>query len=193
MKALKECHNDVIEIFGYGVQVFLALLTLHDHLHKQISSGETKKSNRMFFGDSDPNSPEAKYQYRREFGYLLDASAKNGPLSVIHNRSVVTLLCSTWEDRHRPRIAKEIGFKCKNDLESDVFKDVNVYRRAIIHAGGKLQEKPKVFRFFEKGEEVSLTQKHIDLIFRQVVDELNRIGREHYGTDPQFSFDRPMN
>ena len=188
MKALKECHNDVIEIFGYGVQVFLALLTLHDHLHKQISSGETKKSNRMFFGDSDPNSPEAKYQYRREFGYLLDASAKNGPLSVIHNRSVVTLLCSTWEDRHRPRIAKEIGFKCKNDLESDVFKDVNVYRRAIIHAGGKLQEKPKVFRFFEKGEEVSLTQKHIDLIFRQVVDELNRIGREHYGTGPAVQF-----
>ena len=51
MKALKECHNDVIEIFGYGVQVIGALFTWHDLLRKRISSGKTKKSNQMFFGN----------------------------------------------------------------------------------------------------------------------------------------------
>ena len=193
MNALQECHRDVIEIYGYGVQVIGALFTWHKHLCDQISSGKTKKSNRMFFGDSNPNHPEAKYHYQRDFGYLLDMSANNGPLSVIHRRSVVTLLYSAWEDRHRALIAEEIGFKSKNDLNSDVFRDVNVYRRAIIHAGGRLRDEPKVFGFFEKGEEVSLTHKHIDLIFRHVVDELNRIGKEHYGTDPQFSFGHPLN
>ena len=78
-------------------------------------------------------------------------------------------------------------------LESDVFQDVGVYRHAIIHRGNKLQKEPKVFLFFGKGEVVSLTDDHIDIIFRTVVDELNRIGREYYGTDPQFRFDRPMN
>ncbi len=195
MKALKECHSDIIEIYGYGVQVITALSTWHGWLRNQISSGKTKKSNRMFFSadEEDPNRPEAKYQYQRDVGHLLDVAAKEGPLSVLHRRSVVTLLYSTWEDRHRAMMATEIGLKSKDDLKSDVFKDVNVYRRAIIHAGGKLQDKPKVFCFFEKGEEVSLTQKHIDLIFRHVVEELNRIGREHYGTDPQFSFDKQLN
>ena len=193
MKALRECHSDIIEIYGYGVQVIGALFTWHERLHNQISSGKTKRSHRMFFGDGDPNRPEAKYQYQRDFGYLLDESALNGPLSVIHRRSVVTLLYSAWEDRHRAMIAEEIGLNSKDDLKSDVFRDVNVYRRAIIHAGGKLRDEPKVFNFFKKGEEVSLTSKHIDLIFRRVVDELNRIGRVYYGTDPQFSFDQSLN
>ena len=192
MKALRECHADVIEIYGYGIQVIGALLIWHDFLRKQISSG-TKKSNRMFFGKGDPNLPGAKSQYQRDYGYLLDSSVNNGPLSVTHRRSVVTLLYSDWEHKHRPEIAKELGFEKSQELESDVFQDIGVYRRAILHRGNKLQKDPEVFRFFGKGEGVSLTSDHIDTIFRGVVDELNRIGREYYGTDPQFSFDQPMN
>ena len=193
MKALRECHADVIDLYGYKLQVAIALSFWHKELGKMISSGPTTRSNQLSVGPSDPNRPGATYQYRRNIGYLLDASASDGTTSVIHRRSVVTLLYAAWEDLHRSRIAKEIGLNCKNDLKSDVFRDVNVYRRAIMHASGKLQDEPKIFNFFKKGEEVSLTSQHIDLIFRGVVDELNHIGIEHYQTDPQFSFDHPMN
>ena len=167
---------------------------MHDHFGKMLSfSSQTKNSELVFFHTGEPNHPEATYQYRKDFGTLLDASAKNGEISVTHRRSIMTLLHSAWEDRYRKMIANEIGLKCKNCLKSDVFQDVNIYRQAVIHAGGKLGKEPKVFRFFGKGEEVSLTSDHIVLIFRRVVDELNRIGRNCYHTDPQFRFDWPLN
>lgn len=193
MKALRECHGDVIDIYGYGVQVTLGLNLWREWLRELISSGKVRNLDLpVAFGQGHPKRPEAAYQYQRDFRYFLAVSDKDGTTQVIHRRSMVTLLCSAWEDRHRALIAKELGFKCKNELESDVFKDVNVYRRAIIHAGGKLRDEPKVFHFFRRGEVVSLTDDHIDTIFRRVVDELNRIGRDHYGADPQFNFDQPL-
>ena len=193
MKALRECHADVIDLYGYKLQVAIALSLWRDQLHKMASRGATTRSNQVSFGQDDPAHPGATYQYRRDYGFLLDASASDGTTSTLHRRSVVTLLYSDWENKHRPGIAKEIGFEKSQELESDVFQDIGVYRHAILHRGGKLQKEPQVFRFFRKGEIVSLTNEHVDTIFRGVVDELNRIGREYYGTDPQFSFDQPMN
>ena len=170
----------------------MALSVWHDELRESISSGKVENSNRMMvFGMHSPDHPEANCQYKRPSVYFLDATASNGTTSVFHRRNMVTLLYSTWEDRHRALIAKELGLS-KDDLKSAVFRDVNVYRRAIAHAGGKLPDEPKVFHFFRKGEEASLTNAHIEFIFRSVVDELNRIGRDCYGTDPEFSFDQPL-
>lgn len=193
MEALRECHADVVDLYGYKLQVAIAISLWHEKISEMLSSPPTTRSNQMSFGQGAPNRPGATYQYRRSFGHLLDTSASNGMTPVIHRRSVVTLLYAAWEHTHRRRIAEEVGFQESNDLKSDVFQDVGVYRHAILHRGNKLQKEPKVFRFFGKGEVVSLTNEHVDIIFRGVVDELNRIGREHYGMDPRFSFEQPMN
>lgn len=192
MKALKDCHSDVIDVYGYGIQIITALDAWHKQLRELISSGQVDNLNRsVALGMDSPDDPALTFQYKRPIGYILDASSTNGTTLVMHRRNMVTLLYSTWEDRHRALIAKELG-KGKNDLKSDVFGDVNMYRQAAIHAGGKLDKEPKVFRFFKKGEEASLTNEHIEVIFRYVVDELNRIGKDHYSTNPQFSFDQPL-
>ena len=73
-----------------------------------------------------------------------------------------------------------------------MFGDVRSYRHAIVHAGGRLGTEPKVFRFLAKGDKVTLTADHIDIIFRAAVDDLNRIGEEYFGTNPRFNFETSM-
>ena len=192
MKALTEFHRELVAIYGYGVQVSTALTLWHQWLNKKLSSQTTTPDNEMFFGKSDPNDPDAFYVYRRTFGYLLAASKPDGNTSVIHRRNLVALLYMSWEDQHRDRIAKEAGLEDKNDLGSDVFGDVRSYRHAIMHAGGRLGTEPRVFRFFAKGDKVTLTADHIDIIFRAAIDDLNRIGEEYFGTNPGFNFETPM-
>ena len=192
MNALTEFHRELVAIYGYGVQVSTALMFWHQWLNKQVSSHTRTPDNEMFFGKSDPNDPDAFYVYRRTFGYLLAASKPNGDTSVIHRRNLVTLLYTSWEDRHRGKIAKEAGLEDKNELGSDVFGDVRRYRHAIMHTRGRLRVEPKVFRFFRKGDKVTLTADHMDIIFRTAIGDLNRIGKEYFGTNPRFNFETPM-
>ena len=192
MKALTDFHLDVVAMYGYGVQVSRALDFWHKWLSKQTSSGSATADNEIFFGDSDPNIPDATYVYRRTFSYLLDASSPNGNTLVIHRRSLVALLYASWEDRHRNRIAMEAGLKQKNDLGSDVFGDVRMYRNAIMHANGALRDEPRIFRFFKKGDRVVLSSDHIETMFKTAIDELNRMGKEYFGTNPRFSFEEPL-
>ena len=194
MKALGVCHAELLDIYGYSVQVGAALGHWHTHLQEVVrGNNPTTQYHKLLFGRGDPNRPDAAYQYERTFGSLIAASAKEGITSVIHKRSVVTLLYSAWEDRHRQRIATEVGLESKNNIKSDVFRDLMLYRRAIVHASSKLRDEPKVLRFFGKNEIICLTDEHLDMAFREVVNELNRIGTTYYGCDPCLSFDYPLN
>ena len=192
MNALKECHRDIVDIYGYAVQVVTAVGFWHQMLEGWIDTGVARPNYPISFGIGDPNQPNAMYSYERTLRYCLEASAKEGSIMVLHRRSLVVLLYSAWEDNHRGRVAGEIGLKSKNDLKSDVFGDVRAYRRAIIHASGKLVTKPKVLPFFKKGEEVDFTCEHIDHIVIAIVEELNRIGTDYYGTNPNFTFEQPL-
>ena len=192
MNELSRFHGEIVDIYGYMVQVNMAILQWNAFLKARIPEGSTTPDNTIFFGKGDPNRPGAKYQYHARYGDLIDASGKRGITSIIHRRSIVVLLVASWEDGYRARIAKECGIG-KNSLESDVFHDLNKYRQAILHAGGKLQVEPKEIDFFAKGDIVELTENHMDSIFRLVVHDLNRIGQAHYGTDFKFTFEKDLN
>ncbi|MCY4519254.1 MAG: hypothetical protein OXC13_00575, partial [Caldilineaceae bacterium] len=45
----------------------------------------------------------------------------------------------------------------KNDVQSDVFHDLNKYRQAILHRSNRLGSKPKALPYFKEGDEVSPT------------------------------------
>ena len=178
-------------MFGYYIQVKAAIGQFHNWVSGMVSDSTTH-SNSLSFGQTAPNLPDARYQYKRTFGEVIDASASDGPLEVTHRRSVIVLVVASWEDSYRTRIAKELGLK-KNDLKSDVVYDLNKYRQAILHAGGTLRTEPRVLQHFRKGDQVALTHEHILQVFRTLMDELNRISREFYGIDAQFMFDTPLN
>ena len=106
--------------------------------------------------------------------------AKSNGLNVNYLRkSVIALSYAVWEDQYRSRIAHEVGLK-KNEIESDVFYDVNKYRQAILHAGGRLVARTRVFDFFKIGEEVLFTSEQTFEIFSKMILELNTIARRYY-------------
>ena len=193
MKALTKFHQELVAIYGYELQVSTALQFWNKWLDEQVSSTSTTRDNYLSFGTKDPNDADATFIYRRTFGYLLDASGMDGETFVIHRRNLVILLYAAWEDRYRQEIAQEAGLKSKNDLTSDVFGDIRAYRRAIVHANGKLQSAPKVFFFFSKGQELELMGDHLNVIFRTAVDECNQLGQRLFGVDPGFNFEEPFN
>ena len=55
-----------------------------------------------------------------------------------------------------------------------------------------MQDNAKILTFFTKGQEVSLTGGQMDKLFTLLIEELNRIGKVYYGSDPGFSFERPL-
>lgn len=80
------------------------------------------------------------------------------------------------------------GSACKNCIASDVFQELNRYRQAILHNNGKLDRSPKIICFFEKGDTISFTDDQTVEPFSILINELNQIGKTHYGRDPQFVF-----
>ena len=194
MKALIELHNELVSIYGYNVEVQTAIAFWNRKTTRLVNSGNgTTLSHTMFFGPGDPNLPDTKYQYRSTLRDLITASGKSGINSIRHRRYILVLVIAAWEDHYRERIACECNKKCKNEIESAVFGDLNKYRNAIVHKRGRLDATPKALRYFAKGDEISPTSDHIDSIFRDLIDELNRLGREYYNTDPELVFARRLN
>ena len=189
MKAITDLYDEFVSLYGYYLEVREALRKWRDFLEKRMES----RDKRLFFGSGDPNRPNATYKYVRTFGWLIDASDDNGINVSTHRRSIIAFSYALWEDQYRRRIAHECNRATKNEIKSDVFYDLNRYRQAILHSGGRLTDEPKLIRFFNRGDEVLLTDDHMYDLFVLLVGELNRIGREYYGQDPRFTVDRPLN
>ena len=187
MQALNDLYAEIINMYGYEAEMSGALHQWNEMLKKMNQGSKTRK---LFVGRSDPSSPGATFHYVKPFRDLISASAKNGVHQNTLRRSVVAMTYALWEDQYRQRIAYECGKPRKNEIESDVFYDLNKYRQAILHARGTLVGKTKVIGFFEPGEEVLLTDEHIYQLFVNLIDELNRIGRTYYNHDPEFSLDK---
>lgn len=193
MQALRALHDEVVDLYGYMLEVDSALVHWRRYLEDIIEDGgSTKPQSPMFFGRDEPSQPDTKYQYKRTFGELIKASAKDGRNSVELRQSTLVFLYALWEDKFRKIIADECQRE-KNDIESDVFADINRYRQAIVHAGNELRSNPKVLVFFRKGDEVLFSEDQMYDVFEAVIDDLNRIGEEYYESDPDFTFDNPLN
>ena len=101
-------------------------------------------------GRDDPNKHDSNYQYAMFFSEIISISSRNGAHANTLRRSVVALTYSIWEDKYRARIAHECQKDTKNEIESDVFHDLNKYRQAVLHAGGRLVGNPKVNEILQK-------------------------------------------
>ena len=189
MKALNDLYMELVDLYGYEVEICGALARWHDYLeytHKKTGLTE------LPFARNDPVSPKSSYQYIKSFSELINSSKKGGRHTNTHRRSVIVLTYAIWEDEFRQKIAKECGKTCKNGIESEVFRDLNMYRRGVLHAGGKLAGNPKIINFFKNGNKIILTDYHMYRLFSILVSELNRIGQIYYAREPGFSLDKPF-
>ena len=194
MNELASFHREIAGIYGHYIQTRFALLQFYYSMRKLVDGpGPITGPSPFSFGPHrDPNLPDASKRYETTAGNLIAASEFNGSLHTTLRRNVVVLIVASWEDGYRGPIANELGLD-KIELTSDVFHDLNKYRNAILHASGELRSEPKVLNFFSRRDQVHLTHEHLERIFEVIVDDLNRIGREYYNSDPKFVLDIPLN
>ena len=192
MQALIALAREISEIYGYYSTTTSALGLLEERLAARQSS-DLRPNRRIFFGKDDPNSHDAKYQYVQSVAHVINASKQDGTNALILSRSILVLVYALWEDKYRAAIAKDCGLSEKNDLQSDVFQDLNKYRQAIVHANGTLDREPTVLGLFKRGDVVAPTSDQMHELFVSLTDELNRIGEAHYGQSPGFSLDKQLN
>lgn len=191
MEELESFRRELTDTYGHYAEVKAAISFFREQLDEWYGA-HFGQDNPVMFGSGDPNGTHASYAYRSTFSELVAGLGPNGRRLAVHSRSVIVLVVALWEASYRGRIADELGLEDKNDLKSEVFRDLNKYRQAILHAGAVLREEPRELRIFRKGEQVILTSEHMDLIFRTIIDELNRMGEEHYGRNPNFRFYVPL-
>lgn len=83
--------------------------------------------------------------------------------------AIIVFIYTFWDDEIRPQIAKIRGVE-KDDVKLDVFGDLRLVRRAIIHDKGALSENDhkklkKMAALFEPGEKVSLSHDQMHKLF----------------------------
>ena len=178
-------------MYAYHEEMCGALNQWCTHLKTKIKKPKLPNQ-KIFFGRNNPNHLDAKFQYSKIVDRAITDSAKNGTHENTLRRSVIALTYAIWEDQHRQRIAYECQLSDKNGVESDVFHDLNRYRQAILHAGGRLVGEPKVIKFFRSGEEVLLTNDHIYELFSILINEINRIGEVYYKKNPKVTLDQTL-
>ena len=189
MKALIEFHNSLDALYGYYAEVETAIACWHRYKTRRLSGSGTSD---MLVGRGDSDLPNAEYQHQTTAGASIAGTGRSGRIPILHRRYILVLIVAAWEDGYRGPIARECNKKCKKEIESDVFHDLNKYRQGVLHASGRLDETPKVLSYFAKGDEVSPTSDQIDLVFQGLADELNRIGEKYYGQDPGLVFSRKL-
>lgn len=113
--------------------------------------------------------------HRTTQGELKKRNKKNGPNFKMAGNLLVIQIYQYWEDFYREKIANIQGVE-KNDLKSDVFGDLRLFRTSCIHNKGKATNeqasKSKKFKWYKKGQEILLTENQILEIIETVSEYL---------------------
>ena len=193
MQALQSLYDELVGLYGYQLQMNLSTSKWHNLLEGLGKKHGTRKDNRVSFGEDAANDPNATCQFSATYGSILDANSSNGQNPQLMRCGVIVLAYSLWEDQYRSKIAAESGLACRNDVKSEIFRDLNIYRQAAVHARRIVRSQPKVLPFRSKGAALRFSPADMQRLFELLIDELNRIGRDYYHASTSFSLSRKLN
>ena len=192
MTGLKRFHDELETMFASSIETEMGFRLLVDWLRTLESDPGVDSSFGVQVGEGDPRHASTRFQYEKPLEELIRDSEEGGKNLRLHRNGVISLTYALWEEEYRSVIAQECGLACKNRVESDVFQDLNRYRQAILHQGGRLDKNPSTMCFFSKGDRVALTEDQMHGLFARLIEELNRLGETYYGQNPGFTLDKPL-
>ena len=192
MIGLRRFHDELVTIFASSIETEMGFRLLVKWLGEVESDPRVEPSFTVQVGEGDPHLASTKYHYEKPLEELIRDSKEGGTNVRLHRNGVISLAYALWEEEYRAIIAQECGLRCKNEVESAVFQDLNKYRQAILHRGARLDRKPSIMIFFTIGDWVSFTEDQMHELFSRLIEELNRIGETYYGQNPGFTLDKPL-
>lgn len=191
MVGLRRLHEELMNIFASSIETEMGFKLLVKWLRDIEGNPGLGPSVPVQVGKGNPNL-STTYNYEKPLEELIRDSKEGGTNVRLHRNGVIALVYALWNDEYRAIIADECELANMNKVQSDAFQDLNKYRQAILHRGGKLDKVPAVMCFFAKGDLVSFTKDQMYDLFACLVEELNRIGETYYGQNPGFTLDKPL-
>jgi len=136
-----------------------------------------KKS--FIYGRGEPGNKDSYTIHISEMGKVKERNKKDGENYKIIANLCLVLIYQYWEDYYREKIANSNGTE-KNELELDIFNDIRIIRRSIIHNSSiaiKDVKKLKFLKWFKKGDNIEIDAKQlekiIELIFYSVLNDIS--------------------
>jgi len=111
---------------------------------------------------------------QKEWKERLSNEGEN--INFIGNMCLV-LFYQYWEDNYKDKIAKKLGLSNKDKLKSELFCDINQYRKSIIHHNSiALREinKCTILKWFTEGEEIIIDDQMMEELFLLIEKEINK-------------------
>ena len=188
MKILDTFYLELVSIFGLCSELNAAQNNWQTHLKRAANVPPTTIDSIMYFGRSDPNNPNASYQYKRTLRDLCQNADKDGVNALLIRKMAVTFAYALWESKYRALIARESG-KTTNEIASKIFADLNKYRQAVLHANSRLDRATEVFQFCKVGEPLNLSEQNFYELFKLIVAELNHLAKEYHSLETGYDLD----
>ena len=154
----------------------------------KISSIEDFDKTSFIYGRGKPGSKDSYSMHISKMGKIKERNKKSGENYKIIANLCLVLIYQYWEDYYREKIANNNGYE-KNELELDIFNDIRIIRRSIIHNSSiaiKDVKKLKYLKWFKKGDKIEIDTKQLEKIIEYIFySVLNDISEEYkkYGAN----------
>ena len=134
------------------------------------------------YGKGDPRNSDSYNLHKCTQGKLKKRNEKDGDNDAIIANLCIVLIYQYWEDHYREQIAKELGHYKKNDLKSDIMKDLNLLRQSIVHhraIAKKEVEKCKLLQWFKDGDKIYVNRKMFEDIVFYIKADIKLINEDY--------------
>jgi len=115
----------------------------------KISSIEDFDKTSFIYGRGKPGSKDSYSMHISKMGKIKERNKKSGENYKIIANLCLVLIYQYWEDYYREKIANNNGYE-KNELELDIFNDIRIIRRSIIHNSSIAIKDVKKLKFLIK-------------------------------------------
>ena len=190
LTTLTRLKDELVDLYGEDQTAVFAANTARKQVNEWLNGGTTKVSNRLSFGQDNPNESTAVADYSVTFAELLARFDPAGRQAKAMRARLIVFAFTLWENVYRPAISQECGV---DRVDSDAFGDLRQYRNAILHDKGKLDAQTTALTVFRKGDRIEPTADQLREVFEQLVVGLNDIGGRYYGEDPGFEWGHRLN
>lgn len=192
LELLEMYRTDLAEAYGTVEEAGYAFFNMKAYLELLAPvPGIPLRERGIYFGDGDPNNPDAAFRHYTRFGELFDRTETNGATQILLRRSALVLAYSLWEDGYRNQISHALRIK-RALVVDPVLGDLRTYRNSIVHNTNRQSRPTEHFKFFDVGDVMSFTSEQFSIIFSDLVGALNSLALKHCGKNPGFSMHRRL-
>lgn len=173
------------DLYGFYTDMTQGFKFYREHLLKSLllqSGGLSSISSDVIVSNSTPDDPNALILNESSINDICERNQAEGANFARARDHVLTMIMEHWNHDIRHAIANLLGYKNSDEVNADIFGDVNKIRNDILHSRGKANKSTKgIIVKFQEGDRIVVTQEIFDTIFTEIFNYFNKLSLEITG------------